>query len=575
MPRRFVTGFVYGLSFLLCLIGTSLLFLEQIFNSEPLSTPTIQASRIAGVIVWIMAIGIWLFRHQAQTLIRWILQDIQQSILPRWHEFIDKLRQENRLHLLMLAGAVILAVIMRLPFINQPIRTDEALTYLQFASKPLYLALSDYAAPNNHLLHTFFVHLSTRLFGNSEIAIRLPAFVFGVLVIPTAYLAIRALYNKQAALFAASLCAVSSVLIEYSTNARGYTLQITLFLLALPLATYARKQAQPTVWLLFALLIALGFYTVPTMLYGAGILVFWLLVSILGENAGQQRRNLLVYWFAASTAIMLITLLLYLPVFIVSGVSAVTNNIYVQALAFSQFVQQTPQALETLWQQWHTSIHPAAALFLIIGFFAAFVFHRRLARQPVPLVAAFVVIVPALLLLQRVHPFARNWLFLLPIYFGMAAAGLFYLICEHPENKYHIQFALGRGLLASLMIGAGAAVVLQTQSPYTSIETGTFRDAEAVSLFLAEQLQSGDKIIYEHPSGESLRYYFLRHNIRADALEWDNLQHEIVYVVINTEYAQDIASVLRQNGLILADYEVRLLQDYPLAEVYQAVLKND
>ena len=74
--------------------------------------------------------------------------------------------------------AVLLGVIgmgIRFAHLRQPMRHDEAYTYLHYARAPLSVALSDYTYPNNHLFHTLLVWISTRVFGNSEVAIRLPA----------------------------------------------------------------------------------------------------------------------------------------------------------------------------------------------------------------------------------------------------------------------------------------------------------------------------------------------------------------------------------------------------------------
>ncbi len=579
MPNRASKFVLYSTFILLLLFGTSLLFLEQIINTETLSATTIQISRTMGIAALFLAIMLWFLRHPFQAIITWFLKDVTQDWAQLRRNALKSIRQENHGHLAALASIIMVAIGLRLAFITQPIRTDEALTYLQFASKPLYIALSDYAAPNNHLLHTLLVHLSTRFLGNSEVAIRLPAFVFGILMIPAAYVAVRTLYNKNAALPAAGLCAVSSVLIEYSVNARGYTLQTTLFLLALVLAIYARQHARPAAWALLALLLAAGFYTVPTMLYAVASIMLWLLVSILTENSGQQRQKLFFYELASGILTGILTLILYLPVFIVSGISAIINNSYVQALEFSQFIEQTPPAVTALWQQWHTSIYPWVAVLLALGVFAAVLFHRRVGRQKIAFFWAMLLIIP-ILMIQRVHPFMRVWLFLLPIYFGMAAAGWFYILsiiqtiflkrqnAKNPEKKDVFVNRIGYALTL-MMVGMGALTIMQTQSPYHSIETGTFRDAENVALFLAEQ-QAAEKIIYEHPSGESLRYYFVRHHLPLTRLEWDYVPHDSVYVVVNTEYAQTIASVLLQNGLRMEDYEGTLLQEYPLANIFIA-----
>ena len=73
-----------------------------------------------------------------------------------------------------------LALALRARELSQPIRYDEAATWLDYASQPLARALSDYRFPNNHLFHTLLVHISAALFGAAPWALRLPAFLAGI-----------------------------------------------------------------------------------------------------------------------------------------------------------------------------------------------------------------------------------------------------------------------------------------------------------------------------------------------------------------------------------------------------------
>src|SRR5207253_11250661 len=104
---------------------------------------------------------------------------------------------------------------LRVLYLAQPIRYDEAVTYMYFVRLPWAEALSTYTYPNNHLFHTLLAKASVTVFGNSPWALRLPAFFAGVLVVPASYLTIRALYGARAALIAAGLVASSGVLILY------------------------------------------------------------------------------------------------------------------------------------------------------------------------------------------------------------------------------------------------------------------------------------------------------------------------------------------------------------------------
>lgn len=547
MQNTWTRWVIYGGAALCVIAAMGAFALPNIIQQRTLSPETINGARLAAGVLLGIAAGMVVLRGAIGHFLAAFADDSRHAIRQLGRDGRNWWRHSPWWHKGLLVMALVVGAGLRFSFMHQPIRTDEALTYLQFASQPLYLALTDYAAPNNHLLHTLGVHLTTRWMGDAEWVIRLTAFIWGVVLIAAAYVTMHRLYHKQAALWTAVLVAFSSPLIEYSVNARGYTLQITLILLLIALAHHLRRHHNRAAWALLVVCAALGFYTIPTMVYAFGGVMLWLLLSILienkGENAGQARAQLLVGFVAASVATVLLTLALYTPVFIVSGLGAITGNIYVESLSYAQLAEQLPDSLWATWQKWHTGLHPVVMIIGVVGFAAALVGHGRIARHRLPLIVPLLVWIAAFLLVQRVVPFIRIWLFLLPLYIGMVGAGLYALIPHRPYREMAFT-------LLTVVTGIGLMVtVIYTQSPYTSLETGTFRDAEAVALWLDEQAASDAKAIYEHPSGESLRYYALRHDVPVGLIERDFRAYPVLYVIVNTEYAQDVASVLRENQI--------------------------
>ncbi len=136
----------------------------------------------------------------------------------------NSLRNEYYFNL-TLALIFLSGLIIRLIYLFLPMEYDEAYTFIIFSSRPLYYSLSYYPYFNNHIFHTFLQHICSSLMGNSPHILRLPTLLAGVFIIPCTYLFTQMFYNHYAALFAAALVSSSSVLIEHSTNARGYTLQ--------------------------------------------------------------------------------------------------------------------------------------------------------------------------------------------------------------------------------------------------------------------------------------------------------------------------------------------------------------
>src|SRR6516165_8653441 len=160
----------------------------------------------------------------------------------------------------------------RIYFIDEPMRSDEAYTYNEYATRSLYDAVSLYTFPNNHLLHTLLVHLTVRWFGGAPWAVRLPAMLAGLALIPATYAMVRQLVDSRSALFAAAFVTASDPLISYSVNARGYTLLCLITVLFVWSASRLRDEKGGSFrdWLLVTVLPPLGFFTIPIMLFPFG-----------------------------------------------------------------------------------------------------------------------------------------------------------------------------------------------------------------------------------------------------------------------------------------------------------------
>jgi len=151
---------------------------------------------ITGVVSVIIAGILFYCRDQVCGCIDEAIEDTSGLVRSIRHSVI-KMKMRD---VLWVVYYLLLAIVLRVPLLlHQPMRHDEANTFSELASRPLYYALSIYSAPNNHLLHTLLVHLSYSLFGNYPWAIRLPAFVAGLLLIPVSYAAAHILYGYDAA----------------------------------------------------------------------------------------------------------------------------------------------------------------------------------------------------------------------------------------------------------------------------------------------------------------------------------------------------------------------------------------
>src|SRR5204862_3593115 len=78
--------------------------------------------------------------------------------------------------------------------------------------------------------------------------------------------------------------------------------------------------------------------------------------------------------------------------------------------------------LARTWEFWNRDVPLSLAALLLLGFAITVVDQVRRRQMPLGVLAPLVCLV--LVLLQRVAPFERVWLFLLPLYLTFAAAGL-------------------------------------------------------------------------------------------------------------------------------------------------------
>jgi hypothetical protein len=176
-------------------------------------------------------------------------------------------------------------------YINRTIQQDEAYTLRHYAVSPAH-ALLAYTAPNNHLLHSFFLWLSTSLIGQSLIGVRLPAFAFGLLALAMAYRVGLRLHGYRAGLLALALVGSSYAFADFAVSARGYTMSVFFTLSLMDLTLFAseqmtRRESYAVMFTCAALMMVL-----PSMIiYIAGIIV-WLLV--MGGSHDRTARRWLV-----------------------------------------------------------------------------------------------------------------------------------------------------------------------------------------------------------------------------------------------------------------------------------------
>jgi hypothetical protein len=230
------------------------------------------------------------------------------------------------------------------------------------------------------------------------------------------------------------------------------------------------------------------------MLYGVVIAAAWVLL---------KRRLDLKLLAAGGLMLGLATALLYLPVLVISGADKLVGNRFVVPLSLGELGPELVRTLNRTFAFWNRDVPWPLAALLVVGFAISLYFEVRARQVPLGLLAALLCLF--LVVLQRVAPFERVWLFLLPLYFAVAAGGL-------------TRFVDGRLLAAAFGLVIGY-FTLTSGAILASDETGAFPDAEAVTRTLSPRLAPDDAVVTQLPASlPELQYYFPRYGLPTNVL---------------------------------------------------------
>ena len=444
-------------------------------------------------------------------------------------------------------------------------RYDESVTYLYFASQPWTTVVGSYTYPNNHVLHSVLVKGCASLLGNEPWVLRLPAFLAGVALIPATYALGRRLFGSAEAHVGAALVAGSGSLAFYSTNARGYTIvSLATVVLAILLL---RLRGRPAIadWAAVTLTVALGTWTIPIMLFPAGGLVMWFLLSALRGDTSQPRTDLRRLAVALGTA-AIVTAELYSPILLRSGMSPLTSNAFVRPSLWYVFFRQLPSSAAPLFSSLTLGTPAILALLLIVLAVAGLVVARRTDRHVVSMIGTMYVWCAAVLLATHRVPFSRVWLFAVAPIALLIARGLTWAASRLGERSRTV--ATNGGLGGVVVSLALASMILVSRALETTRDTGTLPDADLITQTLSGGLRRGDRVVAPVPSNAPLAFSFVRAGLDTAYLSAQPADSARVYLIVNTGEGFTLRTRLT-DPVVRRFSRAELVARFPSAEVYR------
>lgn len=511
------------------------------------------ASKLSG---WLGAVFIV---FAGTMLVRW--RNVQNSIekLAIWFgEFKKDLRNDadlfwdklafkrwDRTDLTLVSGITLVALIMRLASLNIPLIHDEAYTYNAFASRSLWVTISDYHLPNNHVLLTIVINILTHLFGNHLWLIRLPTIIMGVMMAPVTYVLGRRLYSRETGILSAALVAIFPILVEYSVLARGYVPMSLGALLTLILGDHVMKTKDRFAWLLLIVISALGFFTIPVMLLPFGALYVWLFLSCLAGdfNGYRSKMDFLKYWLVSGFASAFLTVALYLPI-LISNAGQFFGNQFIEPLKQDVFYATLLARLGLMWDDWVFLIPGWLVNLGIAGLIVGLILHWKISKQKVPLQVAFIVWIVAFLILRRPSMMSRMWLFVVAPSLIWSAGGIVETL-KVLSNTIKIKLSLARifvgiTLVSVFVLGALTIPTIPARwKQKTSVESAV--------IYLKENLREGDLVTASVEYFPQMRYYFGVYSVPQDYLR-RSAPFKRVFMVIGLRGGATLESVAPRAG---------------------------
>ncbi len=296
--------------------------------------------------------------------------------------------------------------------IKFPIEYDEAWTFLQFSKNGFLTSLTYYPAPNNHILYSLFTNISFYLPFNNTINLRLPAFIISILSIILFYIVSRKLIQKNIAFLITSIFSTLNPIIFYGVSARGYSI-ITLAFIICFYATImlirntknSYFQTKYSTYLIFGSII--GLFTMPSFIYAClSIFSFIFIYALVEKNKALFLKNIF-----SSIITFFLTIFLYFPLFIISGLDSVFKNRFVIPISRHEVLSKIVNHFNDTSNLFFGISLLNLMLFLII--ITIYLIIKRKINFEILLCMYILISCPFIMVLHSVVPFSRTWIYII------------------------------------------------------------------------------------------------------------------------------------------------------------------
>jgi hypothetical protein len=451
------------------------------------------------------------------------------------------------------------ALILRLPAIGSPLAGDEAITFNHYVHLNIFEILFNYPDSNQHSLFSILSNFSLLLFGEHEIAFRLPSLVTGVLAIPLAYCTCRSLGISQSISITSSLfLALYVPHIAYSQEGRGYALTVFLALCLIYSSIHILGSQRLWIWALSLILSATGLViTLPSNVFFVvgGVAFCWILRIFENSQVPTNQKPHSCYLTPYLLSFFLIA------VYLIINLEDLQLSAQANSRGNFQWVHFKGIA-EFLVSPWGIWLYPI----FIVGFFSNLKKDIRYA------IFALILIPAALSLVTGIIGFARIYIYLAPFILMMVSIGIISLIDTIRSSNKNLGYIVSAFTFIWLIYLPISSLPLY-YSQRMQYGNGYMKDAIKIREHFNNEPLNILPVITNTATGRSILIHYLGENIskRIRLISAGKKIERILFISQNdtppNEYQLD--QVFNDVGFNIPQKSIKLIKSFNSFQVFE------
>ncbi|MFN9597178.1 MAG: glycosyltransferase family 39 protein [Bacteroidota bacterium] len=447
---------------------------------------------------------------------------------------ISQALYQNKVAGILLMATMAFALVYRMPQLDAPLCYDEAFSYIHYASNPWPDPVFLYDYPNNHILHTIAMKFSVDILGLSHFSLRLPALFGGLILVVITFLISRKTYGLPTAAMASFLIAISSTMVIYSTNGRGYSMMaccVTLIWYSLHRMVNGVSKKH---FIILVMLQSAACMISPVALLGIAVIHFY--IYIKNRKAvtflAKQQVNSLV-------CTLLISALFYLPAVLFTK-EFNSDSIVSTTLPNLEKVKEMLHFIEGSFQ--YTIAGMPFFLMIVLG--AGFIWGSIKEQTSRIALASFFIFAMACWILPIQPPPLRSISILLPLVYILISKNIFKALEKSAFDSKLNGLTIALVLIAATLITHFKPTIARDQYDVTPV-----KNHMKLFTILKKEMKNGDTILTQFPMEASVRTYSKMYGLQPNLLSPENAYSGKTTIVLNRKLNQTETLSFEKNNI--------------------------